>query len=277
MSNDTATEKKTAQMQRFARSYKSGKADIMLDIERRVCGCDYGGTSWSTREEADRLARLLSLKPGRHLLEIGAGAGWPGLYLAKSSGCDLTLSDLLPASLAIAQERSALDLGEGGRGQHLFSAANAAALPFTAASFDAIVHSDVLCCLEEKQETLNECRRVIKEDGTMVFSVILTTPGLAGDDLKQALDAGPTFVGSETDYPEMIRKAGWRIEMDDDISVQYAQTLAKMIAEHETHTDALSPLVGEPVFSDRLARWRRALDALERDLLRRELYHVHPA
>jgi hypothetical protein len=31
----------------------------LLAIEQAVCGCAYGGTSWTTREEAERIAQML--------------------------------------------------------------------------------------------------------------------------------------------------------------------------------------------------------------------------
>ena len=50
-------------------------APVRLEIERRVCGCDYGGTSWTTVDEARQAAGLLRLGPGKRLLDIGAGSG----------------------------------------------------------------------------------------------------------------------------------------------------------------------------------------------------------
>jgi hypothetical protein len=42
------------------------------------CGCDYGSTSFTTVEQVDSLGSMLALTPGKHLPDIGAGAGWPG-------------------------------------------------------------------------------------------------------------------------------------------------------------------------------------------------------
>lgn len=268
---------KAAQLARFTRMYSCGQSAVALAIERRVCGCDYGGTSWSTRQESDRLGQLLNLRRGQRLLEIGAGSGWPGLYLAKTSGCDVTLSDLLPDSLSIAAQRAARDRMEGETGAHYFTVADGVALPFAEASFDAIVHCDVLCCLEQKAATLRACRQVIAGDGRMAFTMILTTPGLRGDDLAQATAAGPTYVATEIDYPDMVRQAGWQIDFIDDITPQYADTLAHMLREEESHADDLRPLITEPDFSDRLCRHRNGLTALARGLLRREMHFVRPA
>src|SRR4030081_3613023 len=91
----------------FARDYELGRSAAVRDLERSVLGCDYGGTSWTTRREAGRIAALLELRPGVRLLDVGAGAGWPGLYLAQVTGCDVVLADLPVVGLQIALERAA--------------------------------------------------------------------------------------------------------------------------------------------------------------------------
>ena len=158
MTNDVpAAPGKQELIERFANDYRLGRAEVVREIERRVCGCDYGGTSWTTRDEAQRLGELLGLAPGVRLLEVGAGSGWPGLYLATSMGCEVVQTDLPLEGLRIAAARAAADgLADTCR----VTVADGAALPFETACFDAILHSDVLCCLEAKLSVLQECRRV---------------------------------------------------------------------------------------------------------------------
>ena len=67
-------------------SYEVSSLPAMREVERTVLGCDYGGTSWTTSNQATQIIELLELKPGLHLLDIGAGSGWPGLYLADAGG-----------------------------------------------------------------------------------------------------------------------------------------------------------------------------------------------
>src|SRR5215831_19965423 len=93
----------------FARDHEIAQTPLMREIERHVRGCDYGATSWATREQAQRSADRLALSPGLCLLEIGAGSGWPALFLATLSGCDVVLTDLPLAGLRMARERAGHD------------------------------------------------------------------------------------------------------------------------------------------------------------------------
>lgn len=131
-----------AVLARFAEQYQRARRGVMLDIERNVCGSDYGSTSWTTQHEADRVAALLGLGAGTRLLDLGAGSGWPGLYLARSSGCDVTLVDVPVEGLRMAAQRAATD---GHAGAVWLLVSDGATMPFASGAFDAIGHSDVLC------------------------------------------------------------------------------------------------------------------------------------
>lgn len=118
------------------------QSQVFLEIEREILGCDYGGTSWTDRREAERFADLLSLRPAVQVLEIGAGSGWPGIYLGQRTGCELTLADLPCEGLRVARRRAAVE----GLGQtcHVV-VTDGARLPFADSKFDAVYHCDVLC------------------------------------------------------------------------------------------------------------------------------------
>jgi ubiquinone/menaquinone biosynthesis C-methylase UbiE len=120
--------------------YRLVERAAMRRAELRVIGCDYGATSYTTRAQADELARRLALAPGRLLLDVGSGAGWPGIYLAAVTGARVVLSDIPWEGLQVAARRVAADRVAGD-----VVSASAAALPFRDASFDAVTSSDVLC------------------------------------------------------------------------------------------------------------------------------------
>ena len=182
------------------------------------CGCGYKSTGYTTRAEVQRMAMLLGLQPGVRLLDVGAGSGWPGLYFAMETGCDVMLVDLPLSELRAARERAAHDrVSDRSR----VAVADGSRLPFRDGSFDAVSHTEVLCCLEDKRGVLEACRRVIRDDGRMVFNVIWITPGLSRSDHKRAFQAAPSFAETETDYPTLLKQTGWTVTDCLDVSGDY--------------------------------------------------------
>ena len=258
---------------RYAKYAEFHRSAAMRDLERSVCGCDYGGTSWTTRQEAERIAQLLQLRPGAKLLDIGAGTGWPGLYLARLTGCNVVLADLPLASLRMAVERATAD-SLSHRCEVV--AADAAALPFRDFSFDALSHSDVLCCTPDKLGVLQACRRVVRADGTMVFTVIALAPSLADSERRIAIDSGPTFVDSPDDYATLLAQSGWGIQERTDRTADFLQSMLIELKGMQARSDALTEVFGSAEFTERVSRRQATIVAVEAGLLRRGLFVARP-
>jgi ubiquinone/menaquinone biosynthesis C-methylase UbiE len=253
----------------FARDYELGRSAAVRDLERSVLGCDYGGTSWTTRREAGRIAELLGLRPGVRLLDVGAGAGWPGLYLAQVTGCDVVLTDVPVVGLQIALERAAAD---GFEERCRAVVADGAKLPFRKSSFDALSHSDVLCCMPAKLAMLQACRRVASTDARMVFSVIAPAPSLSASERQVAIEFGPEFVDVDRDYALLLEQSGWRVQERIDATVEFAQSIRTWLEGMETRSGALTKVLGADEFSERVIRKQATLVALDRALLKREIF-----
>ncbi len=142
MEGETVTTKDEREARReFSERYATARSPLLDDIERRVIDGSWGANGFTTRAQADELGERLDLSPGRRLLDIGAGRGWPGLYLASRTGCEVVLTDLPLDGLSVGMQRAGREeidlLG--------CVAASAKDLPFKSGCFDAIVHTDVLC------------------------------------------------------------------------------------------------------------------------------------
>jgi len=181
------------------------------------------------------------------------------------------LVDLPLAGLRIAAERAVKERLPG----HCWVAvADAAELPFSDNSFDAVAHSDLLCCLKRKRAVLNACRRMVRADGRMVFTVISVAPGLSGDAYGRAVENGPEFIESDTEYPALLTQTGWAVIDYRDITLDYAATCRRQLEADEDCKEVLTTLIGGAEFADRLTAWRSKLSALNDGLLRRELFVV---
>jgi ubiquinone/menaquinone biosynthesis C-methylase UbiE len=269
----TRTPDELANTERFAARYRVSGAEIIQEIERATCGCDYGATSWTTRDEADRVGRLLGLGPGRQLLDIGSGSGWPALYFARQTGCDVALTDLPLEGLRHAAQRAAEDRPAG---KCVFAVADAASLPFGDDRFDAISHSDVLCCLKHETAALEECRRVLAPGGIMVFTVISIVPGLSPTDREKAAASGPPFVAADAPYPDLLLEAGWKIVERTDVTKRFAETLHAVYHKETRHAQSLRDVIGDEALADKMGRRQRAIAGVDNGLLQREMFVVEP-
>ena len=258
----------------FTRDYELGRSAVVRELERSVLGCDYGATSWTTRDEAGAVADLLGLRPRVRLLDVGAGAGWPGLYLSQISGCDVVLTDIPHIGVRLALERAARD-GIGERCRAVVS--DGAALPFADSSFDAISHSDVLCCMPAKLELLQECRRVASAGASMVFSVIAPAPALSEAERRLAIESGPEFVDVDGDYPTLLKQSDWRVLQQIDVTDVFAQSIRTSLPLMSTREDLLVETLGAEGYQERVNRRQATLVGLDRRVLKRQVFVARAA
>ena len=137
-----ATGREREANERFTQRYGEERGDLLHSIELAVIGADWGANGYTTVIQADELSAMLELRAGSMVLDIGAGRGWPGLYMAAATGCSVVLTDVPIEGLAFARERS---LREGVDDRAWQVNATGRDLPFPAETFDAVVHTDVLC------------------------------------------------------------------------------------------------------------------------------------
>jgi 24-methylenesterol C-methyltransferase len=109
-------------------------------VRQQALGSDVPN-GYTSVDQAEHIAELLDLGAGERLLDLGAGRGWPGSYIAEHSGCDLVSSDL--PLLAVRSTRETLD--SAGLSRAAAMCADGRHLPFRDRSFDAVTHADVLC------------------------------------------------------------------------------------------------------------------------------------
>ena len=113
---------------------------------------------------ADLVCRLVELKP-RRILEIAAGTGVVTRAMADAlPDADIVATDLNPAMLEQAQATGTSRPVE-------WRQADAMALPFDDAAFDAVVCQFGVMFFPDKPHAFAEARRVLKPGGAFLFNV----------------------------------------------------------------------------------------------------------
>jgi cyclopropane fatty-acyl-phospholipid synthase-like methyltransferase len=254
---------------RFGDRYRLCCTRPMVDVERDALGTDYGSTGYTTRSQADDLAERLRLGTGDRVADIGAGSGWPGLYLSTITGCRVVGTDLPLDGVRRAHERAEAD---GLNGRAAYAVATGHRQPLRPGSFDAVIHTDVLCCLTPKLSVLRACRELLRPGGRLAFTTIFVTPGLQARQARDAHRAGPTHVASRRPYPALVAQAGFVDTTEIDLTTEYGRTQRRWYEAAAQRADALRGLTSDAEFAEAQAARRLTLGAIAAALLRRSLF-----
>lgn len=127
---------------RTADRYRLGDVTAVVAAELDALGSDFGANGYTTMAQAEELGDLLALAPDRVLLDLGSGCGWPGIHLARRSGCRLISIDPIDEGVRRTAARAE---AEGLMTRSLAVLGTGERLPVASGTVDAVVHGDVLC------------------------------------------------------------------------------------------------------------------------------------
>lgn len=135
------------------------KFQARVELNRRFSTNTYGWQHW--------VFDHLLLSEESSLLELGCGPGllWSSNRHRIPANWQITLSDFSPGMLAESRRR----LGEE---RFSYIVADAQALPFAEASFDAVIANHMLYHVPDLPVALAEIRRVLKPQGTFYATTI---------------------------------------------------------------------------------------------------------
>lgn len=145
------------------------------DIAKLLLGASFhpGGVKLT-----ERLGQLLNLKPGTRVLDVAAGTGTSGIFLAERFGCEVVGIDFSGKNVQEANRR-ALTVGLAERAS--FRWADAERLPFADGSFDALICECSLCLFPDKPAAACEFARVLAPGGQVGLSDLTRTEPLPRD------------------------------------------------------------------------------------------------
>ena len=206
------------------------------------------------------------------LADIGCGRGWPGLYLAARTGCKVVLSDVPMEALRIAKARA---VSEELEPRASVVCATAVQLPFASGSFDAIVHTDVLCCVRPKLTLIRECARLLQPGGRMAFLSIHPAADLTPSERRRASRDGPIHVALSRPHPELLARAGFLDTAEYDLTEEFAAVSQNWIDQWDLHRADMEALWGRDAYQQRQRERRTQLRATQLGLLRRSLVFAH--
>ncbi len=152
------TERRSDASYLLQQQYKdASNLNARIDLHRRFSTNMYGWTRWV-------FDQLLELPERARILEVGAGPAILWRYNASRipTGWDVTLTDFSPGMVAEAEKNL-----HASDHPFTFALADAQALPYAGASYDAVVANHMLYHVPDRPRALTEIRRVLRPGGRL--------------------------------------------------------------------------------------------------------------
>jgi SAM-dependent methyltransferase len=161
------------------------------------------------REATEHLAQSLGLKAGMRLLDIGSGIGGAARYFAGEHSVTVTGIDLTDEYVEVA---STLAAWVGLSRQVTFRQASALALPFEAASFEAVTMLHVGMNIADKAALFAETARVLVSGGQIgVYDIMRVGDGPLAFPVPWAADEMASFLATPDAYQDALAAAGLEV------------------------------------------------------------------
>jgi SAM-dependent methyltransferase len=247
----------------YGTAYGNFATQVLEQVRHETYGEDFGQSSWVTGAEYRRFFRLLELKAGDHVLDVGCGSGGPALFLSREVGCSVTGVDIneagIRAGIALAQQAG---MHNRVRFQH---ADVRNPLPFADQSFDAIVCMDVMCHLPKRRQMFDDWRRVLRPAGRVLYTDPVVVTGLVTKDEFAIRSSTGYFEFCPTGVNErLVIDAGFELMLTEDVTDNEVEISRRWYDARQQHAAELTQLEGEETFAG-LQRFLATVHCLTRE------------
>jgi len=232
----------------YGTAYGNFAARAIEEVRKETYGEDFGQSSWVTAEEYRRFFRMLELRAGEHVLDVGCGSGGPALFLARETGCRVTGVDISKPGIEAGQS---LARQTGMQETVTFRQADVGEpLAFVEGDFDVLVCMDVLCHLRDRGRLFNEWHRALRAGGRLLVTDPVVVTGLVSKEELAARSSTGHFEFCPPGVNErLLREAGFELDPTEDATDQEAIVSGRWHAAREKRTAELTRLEGAATYS----------------------------
>ncbi len=158
------------------------------------------------KRATDELVEMCHIGPGSYVLVVGCGVGATPCHLAQKHDCRVMAVDLSPKMVEWAVKRVQ---GSNLQDRVECRVADAQALPFDDATFDAVIGESVNAFIPDKPKALREYVRVTRPGGYVGFNECswLETPPQELLDFVRSAMGDPAFLPPEA-WRDLLTGAG---------------------------------------------------------------------
>jgi phosphoethanolamine N-methyltransferase len=188
-----------------------------------------GFVSTGGKDTTEDFAKMLDLKPGQHVLDVGCGIGGGCFYLAETYGARVLGLDLSTNMVGIALDRSLslkLDV--------TFEIADATQCNFPANTFDVVYSRDTILHIQDKLSLFKRFFSWLKPGGRLLISDYCrgedNETHRLSEEFKEYVSQRGYHLHTVNEYGDLISQAGFSDVQAEDRTWQFVDCLNKELA-----------------------------------------------
>ncbi|XP_058016284.1 uncharacterized protein LOC131186578 [Ahaetulla prasina] len=205
----------------------------------------------STKE----LVRLLDLKPGQRVLDVGCGLGGSDFYLAKEFGVEVLGLDLSSNMVELALERAQKEPSALVQ----FEISDVTRRIFPEASFDIVYSRDTILHIEDKIRLFQRFLSWLKAGGQLLISDYCCGPRPWSMAFSRYVEQRKYNLLTPEDYGQLLQEAGFVQVQALDSTSQMLSSLSQELQALETSKEKFVQEFSEEEFESMASSWRAKL------------------
>lgn len=215
----------------------------------KIFGRDYVSTGGidTTRE----FVKMLNLKDGQKVLDIGCGIGGSAFLMHREYGAHVRGIDLSTNMIDIANERAtAYKLSNV-----TFTVEDATTAAYEDASFDVVYSRDTILHIADKEALFSNFYRWLKPGGVLMISDYCCTAEEWHDDYRSYVASRGYNLLSVEDYGKVIEKVGFTNVSAIDKTSQFIEVLKRELEKFNGIKDEFAQEFSQADYDAILSGW----------------------
>ncbi|XP_063001910.1 uncharacterized protein LOC134412067 [Elgaria multicarinata webbii] len=207
----------------------------------------------STTQE---LMRMLDLKPGQQVLDVGCGIGGSDFYMAKEFGVEVLGMDLSHNMVELALERAQKE----NTTQVQFEIGDATRRTFPEESFDVIYSRDTILHVVDKRALFERFLSWLKPDGQLLISDYCCGPRPWSKAFAEYVKQRGYRLLTPQEYGQVLQEAGFRQVQALDRTERMLSALTQELRQLKGSQDRFVQAFSEDEFESMASGWRKKLE-----------------
>ncbi|XP_013391180.1 phosphoethanolamine N-methyltransferase-like [Lingula anatina] len=203
-------------------------------------------------ETTEEFVKMLDLKPGQRVLDVGAGIGGSAFHMAEKYGAHVLAVDLSENMIGIGLERA----NEIRDKRVQFEVADATKREYPPESFDVVYSRDTILHIADKETLFRRLLSFLKPGGKLLISDYCCSDGDHSENFQKYVAQRGYHLLTPTEYGKLLEKVGFVNVRAEDRTDHFIDVLQRELKRTESIKDDFIKKFSEEDYNYIVEGWK---------------------